>query len=85
MKYYLAFIIFIGLILGQEPYVSPGVQLGINSKGKIFTSAQMTIGYEGPKPPSHFEVTIGKRWYHLNQEKKVIVIMIFKCGLFFLG
>ena len=27
------------------PYISPGVQLGINSKGKIFTSAQITIGY----------------------------------------
>ena len=50
------------------PYISPGVQLGINSKGKIFTSAQITIGYVGPMPP--IGVTIGKRWVHLNQEKK---------------
>ena len=42
------------------PYISPGVQLGINSKGKIFTSAQITIGYVGPMPP--IGVTIGKRW-----------------------
>ena len=25
------------------PYISPGVQLGINSKGKIFTSAQLQL------------------------------------------
>ena len=70
MKYYLAFIIFIGFLLAQngQPYISPGVQLGINSKGKIFTSAQMTIGYVGPTPP--IGVTIGKRWYYINQEKK---------------
>ena len=59
-----------GVLFAQyhSPYISPGVQLGINSKGKIFTSAQITIGYVGPTPP--IGVTIGKRWYHLNQEKK---------------
>ena len=51
------------------PYISPGVQLGINSKGKIFTSAQITIGYVGPMPP--IGVTIGKRWVHLSQQKNV--------------
>ena len=31
----------------------------------------MTIGYVGPTPRSiPIGVTIGKRWYHLNQEKK---------------
>ena len=87
MGRYLKLLLLIGFLLAQngQPYISPGVQLGINSKGKIFTSAQMTIGLL-PTPRSiPIGVTIGKRWYHLNQEKKVIVIMIFKCGLFFLG
>ena len=85
MGRYLKILLLIGFLLAQNglPYISPGVQLGINSKGKIFTSNQMTIGYVKPTPP--IGVAIGKRWYHLNQEKKVIVIMIFKCGLFFLG
>ena len=70
MGIYLKLLLLIGFLLAQngQPYISPGVQLGINSKGKIFTSAQMTIGYVGPTPP--IGVTIGKRWYHLNQEKK---------------
>ena len=83
MRTHLKLLLLTGFLFAQNglPYISPGVQLGINSKGKIFTSAQITIGYVGPTPP--IGVTIGKRWYHLNQEKKVIVIMIFKCGLFF--
>ena len=85
MKYYLAFIIFIGFLLAQngQPYISPGVQLGINSKGKIFTSAQMTIGYVGPTPP--IGVTIGKRWYHLNQEKKSYSYYDFQAWPVFFG
>ena len=59
-----------GVLFAQyhSHYISPGVQLGINSKGKIFTSAQITIGIVGTTPPIGF--TIGKRWYHLNQGKK---------------
>ena len=72
MGRYLKLLLLIGFLLAQngQPYISPGVQLGINSKGKIFTSAQMTIGLL-PTPRSiPIGVTIGKRWYHLNQEKK---------------
>ena len=70
MRRHLKLFLFTGFLFAQNglPYISPGVQLGINSKGKIFTSAQITIGYVGPTPP--IGVTIGKRWYHLNQEKK---------------
>ena len=70
MRRHLKLFLLTGFLFAQNglPYISPGVQLGINSKGKIFTSAQITIGYVGPTPP--IGVTIGKRWYHLNQEKK---------------
>ena len=49
----LKILLLTGFLLAQNglPYISPGVQLGINSKGKIFTSAQITIGYVGPTPP----------------------------------
>ena len=70
MRRHLKLFLLTGFLFAQNglPYISPGVQLGINSKGKIFTSAQITIGYVGPTPP--IGVTIGKRWYHLNQGKK---------------
>ena len=70
MRKHLKLLLLTWVLFGQNgsPYISPGVQLGINSKGKVFTSAQITIGYVGPTPPIGF--TIGKRWYHLNQEKK---------------
>ena len=70
MRTHLKLLLLTGVLFAQDiwPYISPGAQLGINSKGKIFTSAQITIGYVGPMPP--IGVTIGKRWVHLNQEKK---------------
>tara|TARA_X000001036_G_scaffold291503_1_gene270843 strand:- start:117 stop:545 length:429 start_codon:yes stop_codon:yes gene_type:complete len=70
MRTHLKLLLLTGVLFAQyhSPYISPGVQLGINSKGKMFTSAQITIGIVGTTPPIGF--TIGKRWYHLNQEKK---------------
>ena len=70
MRTHLKLLLLTGVLFAQDiwPYISPGVQLGINSKGKIFTSAQITIGIVGPNSPIGF--TIGKRWYHLNQGKK---------------
>ena len=70
MRTHLKLLLLTGVLLSQigEPYISPGVQLGINSKGKIFTSTQITIGFETNNETIGF--TIGKRWYHLNQGKK---------------
>ena len=74
MRTHLKLLLLTGVLFAQTleiiPYISPGVQLGINSKGKIFTSAQITIGIVGPIAPIITGFTIGKRWYYLNQETK---------------
>ena len=74
MRTHLKLLLLTGVLFAQTleivPYISPGVQLGINSKGKIFTSAQITIGIGGTIYPIITGFTIGKRWYYLNQEKK---------------
>lgn len=71
MGRHLKVLLVTGVLFAQNgsPYLSPGVQLGFNSKGKIFTFAQITLGYIWPTSPIGF--TIGKRWYHLDQEKKL--------------
>ena len=75
MRTHLKLLLLTGVLFAQTleiiPYISPGVQLGINSKGKIFTSAQITIGIFGtPTDGIPIGVTIGKRVYNLNQGKK---------------
>ena len=64
MRRHLKLFLLTGFLFAQNglPYISPGVQLGINSKGKIFTSAQITIGIFGtPTDGIPIGFTIGKR------------------------
>ena len=70
MVKYLIFFLFVTPILPKDglPYISPGVQVGIDSKGHLFTSTQITLGYVGPVPP--IGLTFGSRWYSTKGKKK---------------
>ena len=68
---YVSILLFFGLIsAGSTPYISPGLQLGINSNGSFFISAQTTIGYVGVGFPSNFGITAGLRMYNNSGWKK---------------
>ena len=57
-------IIFNSKVLAQEGfYLSPGVQIGIDSKGNLFRSAQITLGYLIEEVPFTFGLTIGNKWF----------------------
>ena len=46
MKRFLPLLMLIGLIKGQGSfYLSPGLQIGISTKGNLFLSTQVTLGY----------------------------------------
>ena len=51
-------------ILSQEGwYISPGVQIGIDSRGHIFRSAQVTLGLLIEEYPFTSGLTIGYKWF----------------------
>ena len=51
-------------VLAQEGwYISPGVQIGIDSRGKIFRSAQVTLGLLIEEYHFTSGLTIGEKWY----------------------
>jgi len=62
-------IIFNSKVLAQEGfYLSPGVQIGIDSKGNLFRSAQITLGYLIEEVPFTFGLTIGNKWFRKSDK-----------------
>ncbi len=84
MHRYLSIVFLFGLISGNPyglpststPYVSPGLQIGINQKGTFFISVQTTIGFFEVGPgiigefPSQYGITAGLRMYNSSGWKK---------------
>ena len=50
----------------DDTYLSPGIQLGMNSKGNFFISAQVTFGYLSEFP---IGLTLGKRYYKMDNKE----------------
>ena len=70
MLRYFVLLFFLGILKANkgETYISPGVQIGMNSKGNFFISGQITFGY---MPDSHdipIGLTYGRRWYKIEKK-----------------
>ena len=77
MKKYFTLLLLIGIAngSGSSPYLSPGLQLGFNTKGKFFISVQTTFGFfsnsvgvKGMLSPPPFGITLGLRWYKMEEK-----------------
>ena len=70
-------------VLAQEGwYISPGVQIGIDSNGDLHRAAQITLGILTEEYPFTTGLTIGYKWFRklIIQMKKVgndIITMIY--------
>ena len=69
MKKYILIIIFYSLLYSQAtPYISPGLQIGVNSSGDFFTSVQITLGIistsDGELNFPPLGATVGRRTYY---------------------
>lgn len=68
MVRYLTLLLFVGLIKGQGSfYLSPGLQIGMSTKGNLFLSTQVTIGYVDRKYIP-IGITTGLRWYKVQNK-----------------
>ena len=68
MVRYLTLLLFIGLIKGQGSfYLSPGLQIGISTKGNLFLSTQVTFGYVDDLYIP-IGITTGLRWYKVQNK-----------------
>ena len=64
-------------VLAQEGwYISPGVQIGIDSRGKIFRSAQVTLGLLIEEYHFTSGLTIGYKWFRKFDKSVPITIGI---------
>jgi len=87
MRRYLSIVFLFGLISTglprtsiinprSIPYLSPGLQIGINQKGSFFISVQTTIGFLEENGdvinefPSNYGITAGLRMYNSSGWKK---------------
>ena len=62
-------IIFNSKVLTQEGfYLSPGVQIGIDSKGNLFRATQITLGFLIEEVPFTFGLTIGNKWFRKSDK-----------------
>ena len=71
MYRFLVLLCFIGILKAYDAtYISPGIQLGINSAGNFFISGQITAGlaYSSVLDPKAIPIglTIGKRHYKVK-------------------
>ena len=69
MKKYIFIIVFYSLLYSQtNPYISPGIQIGVNSSGDFFTSVQITLGVistgDGDLNFPPLGATVGRRIYY---------------------
>ena len=62
----LLFILMIGSLFG-EYYISPGIQVGINSSKEYFFSYQATLGFE--EDYGFPGITLGRRHYKTKIKK----------------
>ena len=68
MKRFLPLFILIGLIKGQGLfYLSPGLQIGMSTKGNFFSSIQVTLGYVNDVFIP-IGITTGLRWYKVQNK-----------------
>ena len=85
MKCFLPLLILIGLIKGQGSfYLSPGLQIGISTKGIFFSSIQVTLGYfDDLYIP--IGITTGLRWYKVQNKWEKYRYNDLQIWPFFLG
>jgi hypothetical protein len=98
---YITLLLFIGLALGHNgkhpfltPYISPGIQIGLNQNKTLFMSCQLTLGTSFKiTNEKHFEDTFpfflgrtfGVRRYY-QKEKPVVTYKYYDTQIaFFLG
>ena len=73
MHRYLVLLFLVGILKanGGETYISPGIQIGMNSKDNLFIFGQITFGFLiddtviGDAVPIGFN--LGKRWYKMEK------------------
>ena len=75
MKKYLLWIYSFTLLFAIDdsdffPYVSPGIQIGLNGEGNFFFSIQITGGIVAEGLPLTLGTTIGKRYIYDNTTNK---------------
>ena len=51
-----------------ETYISPGIQIGMNSKGNFFISGQITFGYIAKNFRIPIGLTVGRRGYKIEKK-----------------
>ena len=86
MKRFLPLFILIGLIKGQGSfYLSPGLQIGISTKGNLFLSTQVTFGYLEDVVFIPIGVTTGLRWYKVQNKWEKYRYNDLQIWPFFLG
>ena len=85
MKRFLPLFILIGLIKGQgSSYLSPGLQIGISTKGNLFLSTQVTFGYVDDLYIP-IGITTGLRWYKVQNKWEKYRYNDLQIWPFFLG
>ena len=85
MVRYLTLLLFIGLIKGQGSfYLSPGLQIGISTKGNLFLSTQVTFGYVDDLYIP-IGITTGLRWYKVQNKWEKYRYNDLQIWPFFLG
>ena len=70
IKYLTLLLFLIGILKAneRETYISPGIQIGMNSKGYLFISGQFTFGYIPSNLGIPIGLTIGKRGYKIGKK-----------------
>ena len=72
MKKYLILVMMFTFLLSEDvilPYISPGLQLGVNNNFDIFISSQLTLGIYLINGPA-IGATIGTRKFYTTEDKK---------------
>ena len=75
MKKYILFICFYSILYSDNIYyMSPGIQIGMNSAGDFFFSGQITAGvgfdYQNDQAPLFIGSTFGRRFYYNKESRK---------------
>ena len=70
IKYLTLLLFLIGILKAneRETYISPGIQIGMNSKGNFFISGQITFGYITSNLGIPIGLTIGRRGYKIEKK-----------------
>ena len=71
IKYFTILLFFLGILKANhgDTYISPGIQIGMNSKGNLFVSGQITFGYITNNLGLPIGLTIGRRVYKIEKKE----------------